>query len=207
MIVGAGFGGVWAARTLSRASADVVLEYSGEVTGFAGDYAPFFTEAKIVEVTIVLDETVMDSEADPDEGRYPGAVVSLEVSLPGLVFSWSADAGSAATFADGPGDQFAANGFVNDVIGSPVNGFPVRTFGVIFFGTDVLAGDALPTPATRFRTGNVLLSFDDDFGTVVGQATIVFAVPEPGALGAVSTLAALAVVARRARFGAGAGRV
>jgi hypothetical protein len=166
-----------------------------------------FDGAERVEGTLVFDETVVDTNPDPDAGSYPGALVSLTATVEGPGYVWSADAGSLQTFPDtGFGDQFSANSPLGGASGHPVNGYPIRSLGVLFFGEDVLAGDALPGPPAGFDVGNLFVSFRDDFDVLVGQATLTFAVPEPsGPAAALAAWTVLATLARRARVSGAAG--
>jgi hypothetical protein len=181
------------------AAADVTFPFAGEVTGVAGSYAAFFDEAERVEGTLVFDETVVDTNPDSDTGTYPDALVSLAVTVEGSGNVWSASTGSLQTFpGTGFGDQFTANSPIGGASGHPVNGYPIRTLGVLFFGEDVLSGDALPGSPAGFHFGNLFVSFRDDFDTVVGQATLSFSVPEPsGAAVALAAWTALATLAGR----------
>lgn len=92
-----------------------------------------------MEGTLVFDETVVDTNLAPDAGLYPGALVSLTATVEGPGF----------------GDQFSANSPIGGAIGFPVNGSPIRSLGALFFGDDVLAGDALPGSAAGFASGNL----------------------------------------------------
>lgn len=181
------------------AAAEVTFPFAGEVTNVIGTYAAYFDGAERVEGTLVFDETVVDTNLDPDGGLYPGALVSLTATVEGPGYVWSADAGSLQTSPDTFfGDQFAANSFIGDATGYPLNGYAIRSLGVLFFGDDVLAGDALPGSAAGFDEGNLSVSFRDEFNFLVGQATIVFTVPEPsGAAAALAVWTVLATLARR----------
>lgn len=182
------------------AAADVTFPFAGEVTSVAGTYAEFFDGAARVEGTLVFDETVVDTDLDADAGVYPGALVSLTATVEGLGYTWSANGGTLQTFlGTSSGDQFMANSWIGSASGYPVNGYPVRSLGVLFFGEDVLAGDALPGSLAGFDFGNLFVAFHDDFQTLRGQATVVFVVPEPtGAAAGLAAWTVLATVARRA---------
>lgn len=192
---------IGAVPVAARAS-DVTQEIDAEVFSVSGDYASFFDGADRVVGSLTYDDAVADSNPAPDTGTYLGALVFLTATIPGLGFTWSADAGNVSAFPDtiSLGDQFSANSFINNPTGYPINGYPIKTFGVTFFGGDLnlLGSDALPGPGARYEDGNLSLGFQDEFGMIVGQAVIAFA-PEPGRSSA--ALAAFAGLALAARWG------
>ena len=192
-----------AAVPATAAAEDVTQEIDAAISSVFGDYAPFFDGADRVVGSLVYDDSVADSNPDPDTGIYPGALVSLTAAIPGLGSRWSATNGNLSAYPDvlGTGDQLLANSFINNPTGYPVNGYPVRSVGLILFGGDeqLLAGDALPGPRARYQFGNLQLAFQDDFGTVVGQATVVFA-PEPARSSAALAAFAGAMLAARLRL-------
>lgn len=167
------------------AAADVGFPFAGEVTEVSGSYAWFLSDAERVSGLLVFDDGDADADADPDHGLYPSALVSLGTTLEGAGFVWSASAGALQTTVDTPfGDQFAADSELGAATGHPVNGYAIRSLGVLFFGPDALEGDALPSSDAGFTTGNLFVSFHDDFGTLEGQATVYFTLPEPSGAGA-----------------------
>lgn len=179
-------------------AADVTQEIDAEIWTVGDNYSSFFAGAERLVGSIVYDDAIADSSAAPDVGTFVGALVSLTVSIPSLGYGWSADAGNLFTFLDrfSAEDQFTASSLVNDPIGTPINGYPIRSVAVAFAGDDLLVSDAPPGPGARYDYGNVFLEFQDDFGTIVGRASIVFA-PEPGGLlAAIAALAGLALAAR-----------
>lgn len=185
------------------AMADVEFPFAGEVTGVSGSYAGFLADAERVSGLLVFDDGVADTNAGPDDGFYPSALVSLDVTLEGAGFGWSANAGSLQTHADtGFGDQLGADSTINAASGYPINGYAIRTLGVLFFGDGALDGDALPASGAGFDSANLFVAFDDDFGTVVGEATVFFTLPEPSGAGAAAAAwAGLALAGRRRRSG------
>lgn len=194
---------IGAVPTAARAAV-VTQEIDAEVLSVGNDYASFFDGTDRLVGSLTYDNAVADSNPEPDTGTYLGALVSLTATIPGLGFTWSADAGNVSAFPDTTslGDQFSANSFINNPMGYPINGYPIKTLGVTFFGGDLnlLASDALPGPGARYEYGNLFLAFQDDFGAIVGQALIVFA-PEPGRISAaLAAFAGLALAARRGRL-------
>jgi len=168
------------------------------VTSVVGAYAEFFDGAARVEGTLVFDETVVDTDLDAEAGVYPGALVSLTATVEGPGYTWSANGGTLQTFlGTSSADQFMANSWIGSASGYPLAGNPVRSLGVLFLGEGVLAGDALPGSPAGFDLGNLFVAFHDEFLRPVGQATVVFVVPEPTA--AAAALAAWTVLATMAR--------
>jgi hypothetical protein len=190
----------WLATVPAAArAAEVTIAIDGAVTSVVGDYAVHFDDADRVVGSLIFDDAVADTQPASDVGIYPGALVSLTASIPGLASTWHADDGNVSAYPDTPvfGDQLLANSFINDPTGPPINGYPIRSVGLILFGDDLLSSDALPGSGAHYEFGNLMLDFQDDFGTVVGQATIVFA-PEPARdAAAVAALAGLVIAARR----------
>ena len=181
---------------------NVTQEIDAAVLSVSGDYASFFDGADRVVGSLTYDDAVADSNPAPDTGTYMGALVSLTATIPGLAFTWSADGGNVFAFPDATpfGDEFSANSFVNNPTGYPLNGYPIKTLDVRFFGGDLnlLVSDALPGPGARYEYGNLFLAFQDDLGTIVGQAVIVFA-PEPGRISAALAAFASLTLARARR--------
>ncbi len=197
--------------TAARAG-NVTQEIDADVLFVSGDYASFFDGADRVVGSLTYDDAVADSNPAADTGRYLGALVSLTATIPGLGFTWSADAGDVSAFPDTAslGDQFSADSFINNPTGYPINGYPIKRLGVTFFGGDLnlLVSDALPGLGARYEDGNLSLAFQDEFGAIVGQAVIAFA-PEPGrSSAALAAFASLALArARRGRLGVSLGEV
>ena len=182
----------------------VTQEIDAEVLVVSNTYASFFAGADRVVGSLVYDDAVADSSPAPDVGAYPGALVSLTVTIPALGLTWSADAGNVFAYPDKPfsGDQFNAGSFDDNPTGPPINGYPIKSLAVAFSGGDLdfLTSDALPGPGARYEFGNLFLAFDDDFGAIVGRAEFVFA-PEPGRVfAALAAFAGLGLAVRRSRF-------
>ena len=164
----------------------VTIDFSGSVFSVIDSLASLFAGADRVVGSLTFENSIPDTVPSPDEGRYPGSLISLSASIPGLGMSWSTSAGETAVFPTSPPssfvDQFFGHGDDFDATGTSVGGFTISSISVGFFGTAMLTDDSLPGSSLNWEDGNLFLSFVDTGGVFAGNATVGFTndAPAPG---------------------------
>jgi hypothetical protein len=176
-------------------SANTTINYSGLIQWSGGPLDSLFTAGTPIFGSLVFDGSTTDSNpADTNEGRYNNALISLTSNIPG-VGSWSATQGSLSVFNDlsSPAitpDQFFANSYMGNAVGTSLNGQPINSLGIGFFpypSNNMLSGDGLPGSSLNWDYGNIYFGFVPQTGaspeyTTVGFARQEYAVPEPTSL-------------------------
>jgi hypothetical protein len=137
----------------------VTFSHEAVVTRADGPHAEVFAEGDLLAVSYTLDSQAADTEADPQRGYFPNAVLSLSVSFP--LIDVSAVAGAAGVCQTFDNVVAAVSGTLSDqvfLIGGPISsasllgGEPITLIEIDFLSQFfappaepmMLASDALP---------------------------------------------------------------
>lgn len=171
--------------------AAVTFSYDAVVTSTDGPHSDVFPEGEPLAISYTLDSQAADSEANPQRGYFPNAVLSLSVVFPVLGVSAVAGAAGVAETADNIVD--ASSGAWSDqvfLLGGPISsasllgGEPIASIEVDFLSRWVtppvqpmmLASDALPLFELPLTDSLLLLRTNSgvtfvSFASITAEAT------------------------------------
>jgi hypothetical protein len=168
----------------SGTQVNVVGEYINAVKVASPQFAPSFSNAQTIQISIAYDTGQADTDSDSDILTF--RIGSLSISIPELGLSASRNGTSMQISSFNnvqnipPQDQFFAyaNG-VNSFSNSVLLPNP-ESFSALFFGdTSMVPADLIPTDSLNWTSGNASFNFTATDGTTRQVLLSFQPVPEP----------------------------